>query len=236
MKISPSIKTVLLAACLIIQACAPAARADSIPAVSVSAGFDVVSRYIWRGLDLGHTPSIQPGLSVTWKGLTAGAWGAYKIAGKGFMETDLFLSKTFNFVTVSIYDYYMFDADGDFNYFNYKDKTTEHAIEAQVFLDGGEKVPFNLLAAWMFYGADQSRSIYLEAQYEHKFSTLNLTAFAGYQPKGNLYAPDKGFVQLGCTVRKSIEVTDRFSLPVNLSLITNPSAGSTWLVAGITIQ
>ena len=36
---------------------------------------DVVSQYIWRGMDLGHV-SLQPTLAVSYKGLTLEAWGS----------------------------------------------------------------------------------------------------------------------------------------------------------------
>ena len=42
--------------------------------VEASAGADLVSGYIWRGQDLGGV-SIQPTLSVSYKGFSLSAWG-----------------------------------------------------------------------------------------------------------------------------------------------------------------
>jgi hypothetical protein len=210
------------------------AQTDTVPAVSTSANVDLVSRYVWRGLDIGHAPAIQPALSVTWKGFTLGSWGSYKLTGAGEQETDFYLSKSFSFVTVAIWDYWNFCDTTATDFFNYRNNSTAHLLEAQVLFSGGEKMPFNLLASYFFYGSDPSRSIYLELQYVHKSDFADLMVFAGYQAKGTYYASGSGFVNIGCTAKKSINITDRFALPLSLSLVVNPSVKSTVLVAGIT--
>lgn len=48
--------------------------------VDVSLKSDFVSDYNWRGLDLGNA-SIQPELSVGWKGLSLTAWGSAGLTG-----------------------------------------------------------------------------------------------------------------------------------------------------------
>jgi hypothetical protein len=58
--------------------------------------------------------------------------------------------------------------------------------------------------------------------------------FAGFQPMGEYYAAKAAFVNLGCTAIRTIAVTDRWSLPLSLSLIANPDRKSLYLVAGIT--
>jgi hypothetical protein len=221
--------------CLFFYAPSLTAQSDTIPAVSVSANVDLVSRFIWRGMDIGHAPSIQPAVSASWKGFTLGAWGAYKLTGEGGQETDFYLSKTLGFVTIAVWDYWSFCDTTVMDFFNYSQKTTAHMLEAQVVLSGGETVPFNFLASYFFYGADTSKSVYLELQYFHKFGTFNLLVFAGYQAKGTYYVPKAAFVNAGCTVKKSIPVTDRFSIPLSLSLIFNPAGKSTYLVACISL-
>lgn len=210
------------------------AQTDTVPALTTSIGVDLVSRYVWRGLELGSGPSIQPGFSASYKGFTIGTWGAYNLTGTGEQETDFFVSKTVGFLTVSVWDYWMNDHVSAVDFFNYRDKTTNHLLEAQVMVSGGEKLPFNFLASYIFYGADPSRSMYFELQYLPDLSLFDLMVFAGYQPKGEFYASDPGFVSMGCTVKKPVNITDRFSIPLSLSLILNPVGRSAWLVAGIT--
>lgn len=211
------------------------AQSDSLKAVTTSANVDIMSRYIWRGQDYGHAPSIQPGLSATWQDFTLGAWGAYTFTGAGNQETDLYLSKSIGPLTFAVWDYWSFCDTTTMDFFNYKQRTTSHLLEAQVLLSGGENLPFNLLGSYFFYGADASKSMYIELQYQHSSGATDMLFFAGFQPKGDYYGPKRSFVNIGCTVIKTIPVTDRWSLPLSLSLISNPSIGSLYLVAGITL-
>jgi len=48
---------------------------------------DFMSRYIWRGLDYGKSPSIEPTLSFTKGGFEIGAWGSYSTSGS-YYELD----------------------------------------------------------------------------------------------------------------------------------------------------
>jgi hypothetical protein len=233
MKINNRFLPFLAVVCGLFYASGLSAQTDTVPAVSTSANVDLVSRYVWRGLDIGHAPAIQPALSVTWNDFTLGSWGSYKLTGAGEQETDFYLSKTFSFVTIAAWDYWTFCDTTATDFFNYRNKSTSHLLEAQVLFSGGEKLPFNFLASYFFYGSDSSRSIYLELQYVHKFKFADLLVFAGYQAKGNYYAPERGFVNVGCTVKKSVLVTDRFSFPLTLSLISNPAVKGAWLVAAI---
>lgn len=127
------------------------AQKDSIASISLSANADLVSRYIWRGQDLGHTFSIQPGLSVAWKDFTLGAWSAYRFKGEGVDEMDIYLSKTIGPVTLSVWDYWSYSKAYPSNYLDYNRETTSHLLEGQVLLSGGEKLPINLLASYFFY-------------------------------------------------------------------------------------
>ena len=235
MEIKSSVLHLAATFSLFFYAASISGQPDTVKAVSITANVDLMSRYIWRGIEIGHAPSIQPGVSVTWKDFTLGAWGAYKMNGEGVQETDFYLSKTFKFVTVAIWDYWTFNDTTAFDFTDYNEKTTGHQLEAQVLFAGGESLPFNFMAGYFFYGADISKSIYLELQYVLKSGPANLVFFAGYQAKGTYYAPKTSFVNFGGTVKKSVAITGRFSLPVSISLIVNPFERSSYLVAGITL-
>ena len=51
-------------------------------APEVCLGVDLVSRYIWRGINVGDAPSVQPSLSLEVRGFEIGAWGAYSLSNK----------------------------------------------------------------------------------------------------------------------------------------------------------
>jgi hypothetical protein len=192
------------------------AQTDTISKISTSVSVDLVSHYIWRGQDYGHKPSIQPDLSASWNNFTLGYWGAYRIAGSGDHETDLYIEKAIGPLTFSIWDYWSHSDSISNNYFDYNKNTTSHVLEAQVLLSGGEKLPFNVLGSYLFYGADPSKSLYFELQYLHSFGSIDTQTFAGFQAKGEYYAPKAAFVNLGCTASKSFKITEGWSLPVNL--------------------
>lgn len=205
---------------------------ESRSAITVDGSVDFVSRYIWRGLEIGQAPSIQPSLSVSRGAFTLGSWGAYKMTGPGAQETDFYLSGEFGFITVALWDYWSFEEGREFDFFKFREPSTSHLLEVQVMACGGDRLPFNLLGSYFFYGADPSRSIYLELQFDHQVRETSILAFAGAQAKGTYYGPKPGLVNVGCRVSRPIRITEHFSLPLSLSVIVNPLIGSTYLVAG----
>lgn len=210
-----------------------------------SVGADVVSRYVWRGLDFGSSPSIQPNVEYSKGGFAIGAWGAYTTNGNQTQEADLYLSYTFldDKFTIMATDYF-FPVDGMDNcYFDYTDTTTSHVMEVSASFNGTESLPLSFLVAVNVYGADAKKanndnaySTYLELAYEFK----NLKVFGGF----NLIAPDRdkgesgfygdymGFTNIGVSSGKEIKITDKFSLPLTVSLITNPMRENIFLVVG----
>ena len=98
-------------------------------------GADIVSNYIWRGQDLGHV-SLQPELSVAWKGLSLAAWGNVGLSDKDdAREVDLTLSYETGGLSFGIVDYWN-DAN-DSRYFYYKKDGTGHSFEGFVAYDFG---------------------------------------------------------------------------------------------------
>src|SRR5690606_41614376 len=55
----------------------------------VSIGADIMSRYIWRGVDYGNSPSLQPQLSFSAGGFSIGTWGAYSFAGSASSFSEI---------------------------------------------------------------------------------------------------------------------------------------------------
>lgn len=208
---------------------------DTGSSVTVSASADVFSKYIWRGQDYGHTPSLQPGLSASWHDFVIGAWGAYRLSGDGDDELDFYLTKTVGPVSLSIWDYWSYSKSNPSKYFNYNPETTSHLLEGQILLSGGEKLPFNILGSWLFYGADPSKSIYVELQYVQPINNSQLTFFAGYQVKGNYYAPGRGFVNMGVTLVQPMASARKYSMDLLLSLIANPENKSVFFTVGLSL-
>ena len=220
--------------------------------VAFNSGADIMSRYIWRGLNLGgSSPSIQPTLELTTGSFTLGSWGAFSVSdGMTVQETDIYLSYTFRETfTVSVTDYFLPDeALTNNNYFEYNQDKTGHILEVSASFNGTEKIPFNLMAAVNVWGADARKangdlqhSTYLELGYNGNCRNMDYQLFMGFTPNSpdsesgetGFYGPYAGVINLGITVNREIAITDKFSLPVSSSLLINPQAENIFLVFGI---
>lgn len=101
--------------------------------VEASVGADLVSGYIWRGQDLGGV-SIQPTLSVSYKGFSLSAWGTAGIEKEDTKEIDLTLGYATGGFSISVTDYWF---NGGPGYFHYGSHNTNHTFEAQIGYDFG---------------------------------------------------------------------------------------------------
>ncbi len=221
---------------------------------SFDLGADFKSRYIWRGINLGgNTVSIQPYVEYNFaKGFVAGIWGAYSIGVQTNQEVDIYIGYTspnekFSFLLT---DYFFPDYSiRDNNYFDYDD-SSGHVYELMASFNFFEDFPLGFSVATNFYGADkkidsegeptdkQSFSTYLEANYSTSIATVDLSFFAGavFANEGGYYGEyENAFINLGFTASKTIKITERFGLPIDASLIFNPSHENVFFVFGISI-
>lgn len=95
--------------------------------VEASVGADLVSGYVWRGQDLGNV-SIQPGLSVGYKGWSLAVWGSVGIDKEDTKELDLTLGYSTGGFSLSVTDYWFNTGPG---YFRYGAGHTAHVFETQ---------------------------------------------------------------------------------------------------------
>lgn len=219
-----------------------------------SINVDLMSRYVWRGQDFGSAPSIQPGISYSKWGLTLGSWGAYTFnnVNTNVQELDLYVSYSFlDMFSVTVTDYF-FPAEGeDYKYFDYKDHSTGHVFEGTIGFNGTENLPLSAFVATNFYGCDARRldqdgcpaeiqySTYAEVAYSFNYLSLfmgfNLTTADTDMGESGYYGDSFGVVNLGISASKDIRITDKFSLPLNASLITNPQKEKVFFVVGISL-
>lgn len=229
-------------------------------AQNFSAGTDIFNLYLWRGLELGGgQPSVQPWAKYNFgnekHAFSLGAWGAYSIGGNVNQEFDLSLVYTYdNYLSVSLNDYFFpgLNSGSKDKYFNYKSDSTGHVFEGMIQYNGSEKIPVTLLFAMNFYGNDARKtdgsmflSKYIEAGYKTKVGGIDVNPFAGFsldnpdEEKGetSYYLNQKpGLINLGIKLSKSIEITEKFSLPLQCSVITNPELNKIFLVCGISFS
>jgi hypothetical protein len=201
-------------------------------AFQVKAGADFYSSYIWRGINLGSGPAVQPVLEYTSGSFTAGAWGSFDF--RGYQEVDLYLSLSLPAgFTVGITDYY----SPDLRYFDYSRETGSHAFEINI---GFSTEKLSLEANYILNEAggigSEGGDIYFQAGYSLRYVTL----FAGAGNGWLTYDPEfeKGkfaVCNIGLEVSSEIRITDRFSIPVTGQLIFNPDSEKLFVVVGFTL-
>lgn len=232
--------TILAVAVLSLNALTPAKAQDK---VEVSVGADFVSRYIWRGLDLGEV-SFQPTLGLDWKGLSLSAWGSVGISNPAdTKEFDLTLSYTIGGFNIGVTDYW-FDAGLDplNRYFMYRSDCTNHVFEANIGYDFG-------FAAIQWYtnfaGNDgvnpagkRAFSSYLELSAPFTLGGADWSAAIGMVPFAtDFYGTEKfAVVNVSLTASKEIAITDSFSIPVFAQVAANPYSREAFFVIGFTLH
>ena len=229
------ISFLLIAAGLMVVS--PCAAQDKVEA-SVSA--DIVSQYVWRGLDLG-SGSIQPSVDVSWKGLSLSAWGSVGFVDRhDNKELDLTLSYTIGGFSAGLIDYW--NTENNPNYFNYKARNTSHVFEAFVGYDFGF-----LSASWqtIFGGNDgvnnhghRAYSSYFELAAPFRFATCDWQAAVGCVPYATDYYGTSKFAVTNVSLRveKAIRITDHFSLPIFGQLVANPNSEKAYFVFGLSLR
>ena len=233
-------KIVLLAMGLVVSATTLAQEKEK---VETTIAADVVSQYVWRGLEAGSV-SLQPTLGIGYKGLSLSAWGSVGLTDPAdTKEFDLTLSYTAGGFNIGITDYW-FSAGGDpeGRYFMYEANNTNHVFEANIGYDFGVAS-----IQWFtnFAGNDglnkdgkRAYSSYVEATVPFTLATVDWSATAGAVPFATDFYGTTGFAvtNLSLKATKDIKVTDSFSIPVFGQVVANPCLQKAYLVFGFTLQ
>lgn len=231
-------RTILALGAALISIIAPAQEK-----VEATISSDLVSQYIWRGLEQSST-AIQPTLGVSWKGLSLTAWGSVGITESNApKEFDLILNYTIGGFSIGVTDYWLSNGGDPLGrYFRYYAHSTNHIFEANVGYD------FKFLSLqWNtnFTGNDgltkkgkRAYSSYFEINAPFKLATLDWTATVGVVPYATTYYDTKGFAVTNVSLRatKDIKITDTFSIPIFGQIIASPRQETAFFVFGFTLQ
>jgi hypothetical protein len=201
-----------------------------------SAGADLVSSYVWRGLYLSNA-AIQPTVSFSSDGFTIGGWGSASFDGA--LEADLFASYAFNFgLSLGLTDYYfpsLVSVDGAGNiygndYFDYGKEKGSHIFELNA---GYENSGFSIAANYVFNEAGGAGSVGGDKYFELGYAYKNLSLFLG--GGDGLHSSDSKFqiTNIGISATKEIVITPSFTLPLTGSAILNPDTKKFFLVAAV---
>jgi hypothetical protein len=204
--------------------------------VSISGNADFVSRYLWRGLELEPSFSVQPGLVLSTSGFEMGFWGSYPFSNtqSGSEEMDLYLGYSYSDFSIILTDYYFPNAG--LRYGLYKEPGA-HTIELGLAFAGNNNIPISL-AAFMNVYNDDDNSVYLELGYSTEISDVGIDLFVGGTPGGdNRFYGTKNpnIINIGLTATKEISLSDNFSLPIFSSYVVNPNLEIGYLIFGLSI-
>jgi len=189
-----------------------------------TAGADFYSNYVWRGTKFGSGPAFQPSVKFVTGGLTIGAWGSFDAAG--YAEADLYLSYATEFgLTVGLTDYYY----PGLMYFDYSDTSGSHAFEINAsYAIKGLSIGANYILNEAGGAASAGGDMYFELGYQF----TNFKLFAGAGDGWHTSDGEFALCNIGLTTGKTIDVTDKFSVPVTGSVILNPEKEQLFLIVG----
>jgi uncharacterized protein (TIGR02001 family) len=195
-------------------------------ASSWSAGVDLYSSYVWRGTKFGTGPAVQPSVKFTTGGLTLGVWGSFDASG--YTEADPYISYSFPFgLSLGLTDYYYPGATGSALF-----SDDSHAAELNLgFTTGGLSLSANYILNEAPIPASVGDDMYFQAGYAFKNFSLAVGAGNGWHTSDAKF----NICNISLGTSKTIEITDKFSIPVNGSIIVNPEREQLFVVVGISL-
>lgn len=223
--------------------------------LSLSANADLVSRYVWRGLNINDQPNIQPAITFKFSNLQFGFWGSYGLSHTNSTdelhntshEIDAWISYSVAIenavnITAIVTDYYYPNGGiriGNFNNYDNEDGSGAHTVEAGITVAGTESFPLTLSGYMNVYN-DKGNNIYFQAEYITTVEDFGLSLFAGAAMGSEdtplYYGTDKfNLINAGIKASKQIKISESFSLPVYCSYILNPKAEISYLIFGISL-
>lgn len=191
-----------------------------------SVGVDVYSSYIWRGTKLGGA-AIQPSLSYSIGGFSAGVWGSVGFTGDA-AEIDPYISYELPFgLSLGLTDYYYC---GDFT--ETSDTAGSHALEinAAYGIKG-----FSIKANYILNEAGGAGSAGGDTYFEVGYAFKNFDVFVGAGSGWHTSDTEFALCNIGLGTSKEIKITDSFSLPVSGQIVVNPELKKFYLTVGISL-
>lgn len=192
---------------------------------------ELSSKYVWRGLEYGKSPTLFPSINYESSSFLAALSGAYAFDGS-HQEVDLGLNYTIkSMVTLGLNDYYFPSAVGqNDSYFRFCHSDTGHNVEASATLTP-TKLPMWLKLSCYVYGADkdstgkQAYSTYAELGYQYVFKNEDKLSLAlGVNLNKGFYTNyEQGANVVNIMLKYESWFTfNKFRLPVSASYVLNP--------------
>ena len=191
--------------------------------------------------------SVQPTLSMSYKGLSLSAWGSQSItnnAERDVQELDLSLGYTIGGLSATVTDYWWGGLHQPYGYYQHgpADNPIDggHHLEATMAYRVSDKYALTVSWSTWLTGADartNSRkrcySSYFNASYDFACpAEVTLTPAIGVTPWKGYYHDKAAVTDVSLKAAKSIHVSEKFSIPLFVQAIASPINDHVWLVAG----
>lgn len=195
--------------------------------VQISTEVDIVSQYVFRGIMSDNAPNIQPMFNLSYKRFDVGGSGSVGMLNN-YYELDIYVKyKICDFLTIGIVDFY---ADGSTtNYFDYSKTSAYHNLSGDIILGDIDEYPILFTFSTLFYGGldfigdKQQYTSYVEGMYINDKFDL----FVGIVTNQSKFYGDNNFgvCNLGGTLKTGFK-----KIPINISLVSNPTLRKVYLI------
>jgi len=206
-------------------------------ASNFTVGADFYSNYIWRGSKFGNGPAFQPSVKFVTGGITVGVWGSFDAVG--YTETDPFISYTFPFgLSIGITDYYYpthLDTTGTLigsDFFDFDNETGFHVLEINCgYSFKGLALSANYIINESGGALTSGADLYFQTGYSFRNFNIGIGGGNGWHTADNEF----NICHVAIGAGKTIEITEKFSVPVNGSVILNPDKKQLFVVVGFSL-
>jgi hypothetical protein len=211
------------------------------PLVTLDAGVTFTSRFIYRGINLGEAPQVQPRVALDVGNFQVALWSSHPIAprtdasenvaiverGANYREVNLWMRYDIDVgigtLTPYVQNHYNPNAGDVFNFDGGGEGA--HFFQAQLMFAGNEDLPVDLMVGYVFHN-DPERSVYLEAGYSFGVADTNVRVFAGgvpgRSPFNGVSTDEAALTNIGVSAERALRISETFGLPIGLSFVFNP--------------
>lgn len=199
--------------------------------ITISANVDLRSRWIYRGIELGNSPQIQPSMALNISNFQIGIWGSHSLTlatdgeepGAEYRETNLWAQYTFDLGRSTLTPYIQNHYNPANSFADFSSREGSHQLQAQLFWAGKEQLPLDAHIGVVFFGDDDT-SIYLETGYTVNFRQFSIRNFVSGTPRRAQFNGTNGtaITMIGFNATRSIELSEKFNLPLSAEFILNP--------------
>ncbi|HEY3370444.1 MAG TPA: hypothetical protein VGK10_06330 [Prolixibacteraceae bacterium] len=187
----------------------------------------VQSRHLWRGSQLGDAMAVEPSVTGSAGRFSLNIWASQTI-NNSYSEIDLIPSWQFNFLAISVLDYYNPVVDETNQFLNFQKERSRHSVELTLDNYSVEKRRFKWMIGTMVLGdpneetGNQNFSTYLEFKHRFTIFGIDIEPFTGLTPFRGFYARKLAVINSGLSLEKDLDFHLPFTIPLNLSFVLNP--------------